>query len=445
MCVRHAYVWHASCRTHTCAHKTQIHNSTHSCSSLSRSLSLYQYLTRSTEPMGKKRAVRAVNFENSRERVFNDSMQLEAVQALSSSSSRRNTGASKPKLRRQLRGNWVELETPDGDVYFANIVTKETSWDMPAAAEEEAGNKENAVPEAAAMSPAPHKPERVTESRPTVPLGWSSHNANGARFNPDAVNETKAHDQSLAALNDIPALSFMRSPDRAPAPAPTAATGQNVQRSQLAGPTTSWIPGLSAKSKLNTSIILDATMMEASFVGRESDAISDLAALADMNDMTILPGGCGGGSVHGGGGGGVADMTLVSSSFPEFVERPSANDGELCGVGVILEQMQKGTGIIVEKVFAGGPAHLSGKLQEGDEIVSVNGCPINGRTPSDLKVHVVGPSGTSVSLGVRKKSTGLLSEVLLTRGPTPPEHKVLLHQKPHLSPVHTHTHTHTHS
>ena len=85
------------------------------------------------------------------------------------------------------------------------------------------------------------------------------------------------------------------------------------------------------------------------------------------------------------------------------------------------------------------------KLQEGDEIVSVNGCPINGRTPSDLKVHVVGPSGTSVSLGVRKKSTGLLSEVLLTRGPTPPEHKVLLHQKPHLSPVHTHTHTHTHS
>ena len=31
------------------------------------------------------------------------------------------------------------------------------------------------------------------------------------------------------------------------------------------------------------------------------------------------------------------------------------------------------------------------KLQEGDEIVSVNGSPINGRTPSDLKVHVVCP------------------------------------------------------
>jgi hypothetical protein len=133
------------------------------------------------------------------------------------------------------------------------------------------------------------------------------------------------------------------------------------------------------------------------------------------------------------------------------------------------------------------------KLQEGDEIVSVNGSPINGRTPSDLKVHVVcsllhdvyiytyiessrerererdrqidklhtrqidtlhahththvqvhvvGPSGTTVSLGVRKKSSGLVSEIKLTRGPTPPEHKALLHQKPHLSPVHTRTHTH---
>jgi hypothetical protein len=59
-------------------------------------------------------------------------------------------------------------------------------------------------------------------------------------------------------------------------------------------------------------------------------------ALADMNDMTILPGDGGGGSVHGGGGGGVADMTLVSSSFPE--RKPPANNVELCGVGVILEQ-----------------------------------------------------------------------------------------------------------
>ncbi len=31
-----------------------------------------------------------------------------------------------PKLLRQLRGDWVELESADGEVYFANIKTKET-------------------------------------------------------------------------------------------------------------------------------------------------------------------------------------------------------------------------------------------------------------------------------------------------------------------------------
>jgi hypothetical protein len=225
------------------------------------------------------------------------------------------------------------------------------------------------------------------------------------------------HDQSVAALNDIPALSFMRSPDQAPPPAITAPTA-HIQRSQLAGPKTTWIPGLSAQSKLNTSNVLDATLMGASFVGRESDAISDLAALADLNDMSIMP------SLY----------PRQQTHAPPAAEQPQVDDRELCGVGVILEQMHQGTGIIVEKIFAGGPAHLSGKLQEGDEIVSVNGSPINGRTPSELKTHVVGPSGTSVSLGVRN-SSGQVYEIQLMRGPTPPEHKALLQQKPHLSPV----------
>ena len=127
----------------------------------------------------------------------------------------------------QLRGDWVELETPDGEVYFANIVTKETAWDMPAAAHEEdslePSDKENAAPEAVARSPAAHKQGRATERwapiisgfsccaarhvlrptraeiphvccgrRPTVPLGASNHNVNCARVSPDAVNETKA-------------------------------------------------------------------------------------------------------------------------------------------------------------------------------------------------------------------------------------------------------------
>ena len=39
---------------------------------------------------------------------------------------------SKPTLRRQLHGYWVELESVDGEVYYANRITQETSWEMPA-------------------------------------------------------------------------------------------------------------------------------------------------------------------------------------------------------------------------------------------------------------------------------------------------------------------------
>jgi C-terminal processing protease CtpA/Prc len=107
---------------------------------------------------------------------------------------------------------------------------------------------------------------------------------------------------------------------------------------------------------------------------------------------------------------------------------------EMYGVGIILEQMQQGTGIIVEKVFEGGPAHKSGVLMEGDEIIAVDGSPVDGRSPSELKGHVVGPVGSCVSLRVRKPS-GKVLEVSLTRGPAKPEHTALLQRMPQLLPV----------
>ena len=64
-------------------------------------------------------------------------------------------GRSKPKLRRQLQGDWVELESAEGEVYYANVATKETSWDLPLAAlAEQDAEKENEPGETGTMSPA---------------------------------------------------------------------------------------------------------------------------------------------------------------------------------------------------------------------------------------------------------------------------------------------------
>jgi hypothetical protein len=40
---------------------------------------------------------------------------------------------SKPKsrVRREMKNSWLELEAEDGSVYYANLVTKQTSWEAP--------------------------------------------------------------------------------------------------------------------------------------------------------------------------------------------------------------------------------------------------------------------------------------------------------------------------
>lgn len=127
--------------------------------------------------------------------------------------------SSKPKLRRQLRGDWVELETADGEVYYANINTKETSWEMPAALAEArateqnvgSSDKENSTSKAFKSPSAASKLAERDENARTrlAPLGCTY---NVSRNNGNTLNESKLLDQSVAALNAMPALSFMCSP-----------------------------------------------------------------------------------------------------------------------------------------------------------------------------------------------------------------------------------------
>ena len=141
---------------------------------------------------------------------------------------------------------------------------------------------------------------------------------------------------------------------------------------------------------MNNTLAFDTTMMGASFVGRESDAISDLAALADLS------------------------MMLQQSPRQSLVKQQQEPDVEMCGVGIVLEQMEQGRGVTIEKVLDGGPAHQNATLCEGDEIISVQGIGVNGRSPSELKRDIIGPLGSTVTLGVRKPC-GKEIEVGLTR------------------------------
>lgn len=157
----------------------------------------------------------------------------------------------------------------------------------------------------------------------------------------------------MAAFNAMPALSFVCSPDPPQQSKPdqfkssSSSTERVLERFFINAQGTggSETKASAAPATANTTV-LDASAMGASFVGRESDAISDLAALADMSCMAPLS------PRHN-----LLDQDEMrpSNSVSSYLQNQQQQEQptEICGVGVILEQTLEGTGIIVEKVFAG--------------------------------------------------------------------------------------------
>ena len=72
------------------------------------------------------------------------------------------------------------------------------------------------------------------------------------------------------------------------------------------------------------------------------------------------------------------------------------NRSQYAGIGV-----QMGQDLTIVDVFEGSPAEGAG-LQPGDQIVAVDGKPVEGMTPADTSDKIRGTPGTSVTLTVRR-------------------------------------------
>lgn len=64
-------------------------------------------------------------------------------------------------------------------------------------------------------------------------------------------------------------------------------------------------------------------------------------------------------------------------------------------------QREVGTPLYIKQIFAGSAADRCGKLQVGDELVSVNGERVVGRTPTALRAVIVGPQGSYCRYAVK--------------------------------------------
>lgn len=108
---------------------------------------------------------------------------------------------------------------------------------------------------------------------------------------------------------------------------------------------------------------------------------------------------------------------LHAADQPE--ETPTRSDETKMSDGVIgislhigAERVGDSASLYVGRVYPEGPAHKAG-LKHGDELVSVDGVAVSGRTYEQVVKMVRGEAGTTVKLGVKRE--GSPQEISVTR------------------------------
>ncbi len=97
---------------------------------------------------------------------------------------------------------------------------------------------------------------------------------------------------------------------------------------------------------------------------------------------------------------------FTEEEFKSFVEDVS---GEFCGIGVTI--MEFSDGLMVTEVHKGSAAEIAG-LKKGDVIISADGTDIRGMEIELARTYIVGPVGTSVTVGIMRDGQHLTFDMV---------------------------------
>lgn len=92
----------------------------------------------------------------------------------------------------------------------------------------------------------------------------------------------------------------------------------------------------------------------------------------------------------------------------EFQRLTEELSGEFIGIGVYIKE-DKGS-IIISEPIKGGPAERVG-LQAGDEIISVNGENVKGKSLEEVTQLIKGEAGTTVKLGISRNNNRIYKNI----------------------------------
>eukprot|EP00288_Rhodomonas_lens_P016352 CAMPEP_0177705350 /NCGR_PEP_ID=MMETSP0484_2-20121128/8662_1 /TAXON_ID=354590 /ORGANISM="Rhodomonas lens, Strain RHODO" /LENGTH=634 /DNA_ID=CAMNT_0019216773 /DNA_START=191 /DNA_END=2091 /DNA_ORIENTATION=+ len=101
---------------------------------------------------------------------------------------------------------------------------------------------------------------------------------------------------------------------------------------------------------------------------------------------------------------------------PQNEENKYGPDGPVCGLGVVLVPTAYGT-LNVASITSGGPAERCGRIVRGDEVETIDGVNVRGKTINDVRPLILGPAGTYVTLGLRRESEDSVVYVRVMREP----------------------------
>ena len=98
---------------------------------------------------------------------------------------------------------------------------------------------------------------------------------------------------------------------------------------------------------------------------------------------------------------------------PTRTDETKISDGVI-GISLHIGAVRVGepASLYVGRVYPQGPAHKAG-LKHGDELVSVDGVAVSGKTYEQVVKMVRGEAGANVKLGVKRE--GSLQEISVTR------------------------------
>jgi carboxyl-terminal processing protease len=111
--------------------------------------------------------------------------------------------------------------------------------------------------------------------------------------------------------------------------------------------------------------------------------------------------------------------SLQDTGHSDFLTPQEAADSaaDLSGqyVGIGVELTMRDDAVVIVSVFDGSPAAAAG-LRPGDRIATIGGEDMTGKAFQDVRQHVRGPSGTTVTIGVLRGNETTVQEFVVTRG-----------------------------